>query len=132
MTFELQMLFWTAIVMIVTLAIQGALTPLTQGFGWALGSRDVPREISPLQGRMRRIVSNHVEGIAVFAALILVAHLAGVSNSLTQTGALLFVLARIAYVGVYMLGIPVLRTVVWSVGTVGLFLIAAAILPQVL
>ena len=132
MTFELQMLFWTAILMIVTLALQGLLVPLNQGFGWGLGSRDEPREMTALQGRMKRIVANNIEGITIFAVLVLVAHLADVSNTLTQTGALLFLVARLGFIAAYMAGIPVIRSVIWGVGTAGLILMAAALIPQAL
>ena len=124
MTFELQMLFASAVVLIVLLAVQGMLTPLTHGFAYGLGARDQVKDPSVLQGRLNRVVANTIEGMALFGTLIVTAHLAGVSSSLTQFGAGLFVAARIGYAVVYAAGIPVLRTAVWSVGTLGLFLIA--------
>jgi len=60
-----------------------------------------------------------VENLAPFAALVLVAHVAGKANATTAMGAELFVIARIAHLIVYVAGIPVLRTVVFSVGTLG-------------
>ena len=128
MTVELQALFWTAVVLFFSVGFQGMLTPLNQGFGWGLGARDETRDFSVLQGRMRRVIANHIEGIMIFVPLIVVAHLAGVSTGMTQTGAVLFVLSRIAYTVVYALGLPYVRTVIWTVGTVGLIMIAVDVL----
>lgn len=124
MTVELQALFWVAATLFVLLAIQGALVPINQGFAWGLGPRDEPRDMTALQGRMRRIVSNHIEGMAVFAALVLVGHLAGVSNGVTAGGAVLYAVSRVAFAAVYMAGLPVVRSVVWGAGVVGLGMIA--------
>ena len=123
MTIELQMLFGAAAMLLVLLALQGALVPIHQGFGWGLGVRDEPRDISRFQGRMKRIVANHIEGMAVFAILVLVAHLASISSGLTETGAVLFLLSRIGFTVVYMVGLPVVRSLVWGVGVLGLVLI---------
>lgn len=128
MTFELTMLFWAAVTLFVLLAVQGSLTPLTQGLSWGLGARDEPRELSVLQGRMKRVVANHIEGMAVFAVLIMVAHLAGVSTGLTQAGAAMFLGSRILFAVVYAGGLPVVRSLVWSLGAMGLILIGYEIL----
>ncbi len=129
MTIELQMLFWSSATLLGLLFIQGALVPINQGFGWGLGSRDDPRPQTALQGRMRRLVNNHIEGLTVFAAIVIVAHLAGVFTSLSQTGAVVFVLARLGFAGLYMAGIPVLRSLVWGISVAGILMVAADLMP---
>lgn len=128
MTFELQMLVLATVVLFLTIGIQGILTPLNQGFAWGLGARDEARDPSVLQGRMRRAVANGIEAMALFTPLVLAATIAGVSNGTTQLGAILFVAARAAYPVAYALGIPVLRTVIWTVGIVGILLLVVALL----
>ena len=132
MTIELQALLWATTILFVLLAVQGALVPITQGFGWGLGARDEPRAYSALQGRMKRTVANHIEGLVIFASLVLIAHLAGISSSSTQTGAMVFVAARIAFAGAYILGVPVLRSAVWGVSVLGLLMIAVEVIPAVI
>ena len=132
MTIELQALFWATTILFLLLAVQGALVPVTQGFGWGLGSRDQPRDMSVLQGRMKRTVANHIEGLVIFASLVLIAHLAGISSSITQTGAMVFVVARIAFAFLYVLGVPFLRSVVWGASVLGLLMIASAVIPAVI
>ena len=65
------------------------------------------------------------ESLLPFAALVLVAHAAGVSNDMTVAGAKLFVYARMAYAVVYIAGIPWLRTLVWTAGFAGILMILA-------
>ncbi|MEO1492386.1 MAG: MAPEG family protein [Pseudomonadota bacterium] len=132
MTIELQALVWTAVILFFSAGVQGMLTPINQGLVWGLGARDEPRDLSVLQGRMRRAVANHIEWTVVFAVLVVVAHLAGISTARTETGAILFAVSRLAYVPVYAAGVPYLRTAVWTVGTVGLVLIAIDVLGAAL
>ena len=80
MSLELQSLFGVITLLLVLLLIQGGLTPIVHGFKWGLGPRDEPRDPTILQGRMNRIVANHLEGMALFVPLILIAHLAGIST----------------------------------------------------
>ena len=54
---------------------------------------------------------------------MLLAVVAGKTNSATLLGAQLFFWARLAYAVVYLAGIPWLRTVVWFVSVVGLAII---------
>ena len=127
MTIELQSLLGAAFILFALLAVQGTLVPLAHGVRWGLGPRDEPRSPSVLQGRMNRIVANHLEGMAMFAPLVLVAHLAGVSTPLTQSGAALFVISRALFAVVYAFGIPVLRSLVWGVSVAGLAMIGAEV-----
>lgn len=93
------------------------------GSAWGFGNRDAPLEVAPWVGRARRAHANMVENLAPFAALVLVAHVAGKANATTAMGAELFVIARIAHLVVYVIGIPVLRTLIFSVGALGEVLI---------
>ena len=128
MTFELQMLVWAVMVMFATLMVQGLLTPLNQGLVWGLGSRDEARDHSILQGRMRRVVANSIEALAMFTPVVLAAAIAGVSNGTTQLGAMLFLASRAAYPVVYALGLPYVRTLVWMPGVIGVLMIVIALL----
>jgi uncharacterized MAPEG superfamily protein len=64
-----------------------------------------------------------LESLVLFAALVLVAVIAGRTNSTTLLGAQLFFWARVAHAVVYVAGIPWLRTAVWLVSVIGLALI---------
>jgi uncharacterized MAPEG superfamily protein len=54
---------------------------------------------------------------------VLIAQATGTSTDNTVLGAQLFFWARVAYVPVYIIGLPWVRTGVWAASTVGLLLI---------
>jgi uncharacterized MAPEG superfamily protein len=77
-----------------------------------------PRPV-PLWGmRANRTYVNAVESFAPFAALVIVAHLAGKANATTAFLATSFFWLRLAHAVVYLLGIPYLRTVIYTLGFV--------------
>ncbi len=123
MSFELQAVFGSAVILLILLGTQGTLVPLNQGFGWGLGSRDGEPEYTALQGRTRRTVANHIEGMMLFVPLIMIVELADLSSQLTIIGAGLYLAARVMFAPLYMLGVAYLRSVVWGVGLLGIMLI---------
>jgi uncharacterized MAPEG superfamily protein len=77
-----------------------------------------PRPV-PLWGmRANRAYVNAVESFAPFAALVIVAHVAGKANATTAFLATSFFWLRLAHAVVYLLGIPYLRTVIYTLGFV--------------
>ena len=96
-----------------------------KGLMLAFGNRaDLP-EATPLAGRAQRAASNTLANFVLFAALALTAQLAGATGERVLMGAEVFLWARIAYIPVYLLGVPFLRTAVWAVGVVGMGLMIA-------
>jgi uncharacterized MAPEG superfamily protein len=83
---------------------------------------------STLTGWGARALAAHLNGFETFApfvAAVLVAHVAGAPTGLVTGLALLFVVARVAYVACYIADLSSLRSAVWGVGflaTLGLFL----------
>lgn len=127
MSYELWVVALNAVILLVLYAVQGADTVLNAP-KWGLGARDEVRDASAFTGRATRTVRNQIEALAVFAPLVIVAHLAGISNTLTLWGAGLFLGARVLFVPIYLLGIPYLRTLVWGAGFAGSAMIAWAVL----
>src|SRR3979490_2900950 len=79
----------------------------------------------PLWGkRADRAYLNAVETFAPFAALVLVAHIAGKADAMTAFWAMAFFWLRVAHALVYFLAIPFIRTLVFTLGfvaVVGIF-----------
>lgn len=79
----------------------------------------------PLWGRRAdRAYINAVETFAPFAALVIVIHLAGKADAMTAFWAMAFFWLRLAHAVVYLLGIPYVRTLLFTLGyvaVVGLF-----------
>lgn len=82
-----------------------------------------PPELPSWVKRCNRAHLNAVESLVPFAAIVLVAHAAGVSNATTALAASVFLYARITHAVVYWLGIPYLRTIVFSVGLIATLVI---------
>jgi uncharacterized MAPEG superfamily protein len=83
-----------------------------------------PRPV-PLWGqRAHRAYLNAVECFAPFAALVIIAHIAGRANGMTAFWATSFFWLRLAHAVVYWAAVPYLRTVVFTLGFIcvaGLF-----------
>jgi len=127
MTIELWMLVWAIVLTFVQMliAVQGA--TIQVGLTTLAGNREEMPALSNWKGRADRSYRNMREYLLLFAALVLVAHVANATSSLSALGAQIFLYARVVYAVVYLIGIPWLRTGVWAVSVVGMVLIAISI-----
>ena len=102
---------------------------LQRGYRWTASSRDA--QVEPLCGvarRLDRALRNFGETFPLFAAVVLVAHVTDTHDALTEWGARLYFWGRVAYVLLYTAGVPLIRSLVWNVATIGIGLIVAALL----
>ena len=72
--------------------------------------------LSGFAGRIERALNNSLIALVMIAPAVLALHFAGFASASTELAVQIFLVARIAYVVVYSLGIPWLRTGVWLVG----------------
>ncbi len=96
-----------------------------EGSKIAFGNREQVPAPSPLAGRADRAAKNLVENMPIFIAAVLAARLAGAPPEAIAPGAQLFVWARVAYLAVYLAGVPYLRTLVFGASIVGITMIGA-------
>lgn len=90
---------------------------VTKGAPTAQDYRDPTPPRLPLWGmRANRAHLNAVESFAPFAALVVIAHLAGKANSMTAFWAMAFFWLRLAHAVVYLLAVPYLRTIIFTLG----------------
>ena len=100
-----------------------------RGYRWTSGPRDEPTPpLRGVAGRLDRALRNFLETFPLFAAAVLVAHVSETHNALTEWGARLYLWGRVAYVPLYVAGIPLVRSLVWNVATVGIMLFVVALL----
>jgi uncharacterized MAPEG superfamily protein len=92
---------------------------MTNGLLEPANYRDpTPRPV-PLWGkRADRAYLNALEAFAPFAAMVIVAHLAGKANAMTAFWAISYFWLRVAHAIVYWFGIPYVRTLVFTLGFV--------------
>jgi uncharacterized MAPEG superfamily protein len=118
--------------MLVATGLLGAALPLVYltgraavpgGLAWAFGNRDTPLDVKPWVLRAVRAHDNLTENIALFAILVLVAHVTGKASATTALGAELFFYGRVAHIALYTAGAVYLRTAAYFVGAAGEILI---------
>jgi uncharacterized MAPEG superfamily protein len=128
MTIELKMLVWSSALALAQMLVALLAAIRQVGLVPLAGNRENLPPLEGLAARARRAQQNMLENLAVFGALVLVAQLAGKTNSATALGAQMFFWARLAYAPVYVVGIPWLRTALWAVSFVGMLRILQQLL----
>lgn len=82
----------------------------------AVGYPENPKPLSPWAVRMKAAHYNAIENLVVFAALVLVAHAAGISNEVTLMACTIYFWARIVHFAAYTFRIPWVRTLAFVAG----------------
>jgi uncharacterized MAPEG superfamily protein len=85
---------------------------------------------APWADRARRAHLNAIENLAVFAPLVLVGAIIEVSTKATVLSAKIYVVARLAHYVIYVVGIPVVRTLAFLAGACATLAIAIALLQS--
>ncbi|MEP6502647.1 MAG: MAPEG family protein [Betaproteobacteria bacterium] len=96
----------------------------------AMGNRETQEDCNGFPARTDRAARNMLENMVLFSALVLVASVGGVANPNVELGARIFFWARLAYIPIYMVGIPVARTGVWAISVIGMGMIFASIVQS--
>lgn len=89
-----------------------------------MGNRDVKPEETVISARLNRAKNNMLEALPLFLGLAMLALVKDGDASKAVNGATIFLVARILYIPIYAAGIPVLRSLVWFAGMVGLLIMA--------
>lgn len=127
MAFELQLLAAAVIIGIIHLLWAAAAAQPQRGLKWNAGPRDEPIVLTGVAGRLDRAFANFRETFPFFASLVIVDYLGGRLGALTSLGALIYVVARAAYIPLYAFGTPYVRSLVWAVSMVGILMLLAAL-----
>jgi uncharacterized MAPEG superfamily protein len=121
---EVQMLLWSIVLGLVQLVIATTLATKDQGLPYNLSARDLPApQVSVITGRFLRAFHNFRETFVYFAVAVLVVTVLGKESPLSAIGAMMYFWARVVYLPVYALGIPVARTIVWTVSVIGIVMV---------
>ncbi len=128
MTPDLKYLLFSVILAFVQLLIAAVLANQAVGLPTLAGNREGLGELPGMAGRAKRAHLNMIENMVLFAALVLIAAVAGKANAMTAMGATIFFWARLVYAGIYVAGISWVRTVAWFVSVIGMVLIALQLL----
>ncbi|MEM9222833.1 MAG: MAPEG family protein [Pseudomonadota bacterium] len=123
------MVVLASVLLVVQLLLAASARSLAFGLPWAAGARDTMPGTVPLWGaRLDRAFHNMLETFPIFAVLAIAAVVAGVNDTTTATGALVYLFARIAYVPAYLQPISYVRSIVWLAAMVGIAMVGWPIL----
>lgn len=129
MPVELSLLGWSVVLLIVYIGAQGALVTPLRGLAWNAGPRDEGQPpLGKYPGRAQRALENFKETYPAFIALALGLAHADKTGGTGALGAELWFGARIAYLPLYLLGVPGLRTLAFGVSLAGLIMMLTRLL----
>jgi len=128
MTIELKMLALSIVLGLVQIVLASHAASLQRGYRWTATSRDAPMPpLAGVAGRLERALRNFGETFPLFAAAVLIAHVAGRHGWMTEWGMQLYFWGRVAYLALYAGGVHLVRSLVWNVGTAGILLVLLAL-----
>lgn len=127
MPVELTILAWSCVLLLVHIFAAAHLKTKQYGTKWNVGARD--ENLPPLEagaGRLVRAQANFLETYPIAIVVLLGVVVAGRTSELTAIGGWLWLGARVVYLPLYAMGVPVVRTLVFLVSLIGLGLVFQA------
>jgi uncharacterized MAPEG superfamily protein len=127
-TVELRLLAWTVAFGLAQVFIAAGFATQQRGIQWNASNRDgVPRPLTGPAARAVRANANFLETFPFFAAAVLGVVMGAKTSAQTALGCEIYLGARIAYLPIYIVGIPYLRTLVYGVSIWGLLKVLEAL-----
>ena len=89
-----------------------------------------PRDTQPIAkglacGRATRALGNYVENYGPFIAMALALIATGQHGGIGALGATIWIIARIVYLPIYLMGVIYVRTALWAISVIGLLMMLA-------
>jgi uncharacterized MAPEG superfamily protein len=128
MSVEFTMLALAIVLGFVHLFLAAHFVTSERGLAWNTGARDNTAPLTgKLAGRLDRAFANFKETFPFFAVAVIMAAVLGRHSNMTVWGAQLYLAARIIYLPLYAMGVPLLRTLVWIASIVGIVMVLGAL-----
>ena len=129
MPVELKILALGALLLFIHIFIATRFKTAQYGRQWNVSARDeaLP-EPNPVSGRLIRAQANFEETFPIAIVALLGVVVAGKTSEWTALGGWIWLGARIVYLPLYWAGIPVIRTIVWTIGIIGLAIVIKPLL----
>jgi uncharacterized MAPEG superfamily protein len=129
MTPELTILGWTLVLAFVQVLLPALARNRETGVAYNAGPRDAAGPpVGVVTGRLKRAQANLFETLPLFAVGLMIVHVTGRGSALTLWGSGIYLAARVAYLPLYAFGVPMVRSLAWTISVIGLALILFAIL----
>ena len=124
MRVELQMLALSSALGLGQIVLSSQAASIRYGYRWAASARD--QAMPPLSGvpaRLERAFRNFMETFPLFTAAVLITSIIDRHSWMTVWGAHLYFWGRLAYVPLYAIGVPLVRSMAWNIATIGIVFI---------
>jgi len=124
MAIELKILALGAVLLFVHIFTATRFKTAQYGREWNISARDkeLP-EPSPVTGRTMRAQANFLETFPIAIIALLGVVIADKTSATTALGGWIWLAARVVYLPLYGFGIPVIRTIVWTISVIGLAMV---------
>lgn len=123
MSVEMTLLAGSVLLGIAHIIVVSHLQSWQRGYRWTASSRD--QSVAPLSGiagRVERALRNYLETFPFFATAILLVSMTGARNWMTGWGAHFYFWGRIVYAILYGANLPLARSLVWNIPTIGILM----------
>jgi uncharacterized MAPEG superfamily protein len=128
MVIEIKWLAWSIALGLAYVLIAATFATQQRGLGWNASNRDgEPKPLTGAAARAVRANANFLETFPFFAAAVLAVVFTKTNTLHTAFGAELYFWGRLAYLPIYIIGIPYVRTVAWVVSFWGLLQVLEAL-----
>ena len=129
MAIELKILAWSCVLLMVHIFAAAHFKTKQYGAKWNMGARDETLPpLAPLAGRLVRAQANFLETYPIAIITLLGVVIAGRTTEWTALGGWLWLGARAVYLPRYVMGVPVVRTLVYMAGLIGLVMVFQALI----
>ena len=129
MPVELKILALGAVLLFIHIFVATRFKTAQYGRTWNVSARDeVHPEPNPVSGRLMRAQANFEETFPIAIVALLGVVVAHKTSATTALGGWIWLGARAVYLPLYWAGIPVVRTIVWTVGLIGLIMVIKPLL----
>jgi uncharacterized MAPEG superfamily protein len=128
MTTELLMLALSVVLGFVHIFAGVIAATVQYGSKWNLSARDAAMPpLGTIAGRLQRASHNFLETFPLFAVAVLIADATNRHGPMAVWGSQIYFYARVLYLPIYAAGIPLVRTIVWSVAALGIVMVLLAL-----
>jgi uncharacterized MAPEG superfamily protein len=126
---EILIAAWGAVLLFVHIFAAGQAKTRQYGARWNAGARDeVPAPMAPLTGRLVRAQANFQETFPIALVALFGVVLAGRTSAGTAMGGWIWLGARVVYLPLYALGVPIVRSLAFLASVVGLVMVLSPLL----
>lgn len=129
MPVELTIIAWGMILLLVHIFAAAHVKTKQYGAKWNMGARDESLPpLNPLTGRLARAQANFMETLPIAIVALIGVVVAGRSSEWTALGGWIWLAARVVYLPLYAVGVPVIRTIIFMASLVGLLMVLRPLL----